>query len=90
MISFIFRKFYNLFSVTENASRFCHLDGTWDDHTNYEQCTHLPEQSLTPEFELFVELPTIIYYTGYTLSLVALILAVIVFIRYKYVHYHVF
>jgi hypothetical protein len=30
-----------------------------------------------------VELPTIIYYTGYTISLVSLTLAVAVFLRFK-------
>jgi len=36
-----------------------------------------------PEFEVIVELPTIIYYIGYTLSLVSLSLALIVFAYFK-------
>lgn len=64
---------------TENASRRCDLDGRWDNYTNYDLCQHV----VVPEFEPGIELPTIIYYTGYTISLVSLSLAVAVFFYFK-------
>lgn len=67
----------------ENASRQCHLDGKWDNYTNYDLCQHVPAPSVVPEFEPGIELPTIVYYTGYTISLVSLTLAVAVFIYFK-------
>jgi hypothetical protein len=68
---------------TENATRYCHLDGNWDNRSNYDQCIHLSEASAVPEFDTGIELPTIIYYTGYSISLIALTLAVIVFLYFK-------
>lgn len=38
---------------------------------------------VVPEFEPGIELPTIIYYIGYTISLVSLSLAVAVFFYFK-------
>jgi corticotropin releasing hormone receptor 1 len=59
------------------------LDGKWDNYTNYDKC-HLPTvDHVAGHFEPVVELPTIIYYTGYTISLVSLCLAVVVFIHFK-------
>lgn len=68
---------------TENATRFCHYNGSWEQYTNYDACAHLPAPETVPEFETIVELPTIIYYIGYALSLVSLTLALIVFAYYK-------
>lgn len=65
--------------LTENASKQCHLDGKWDNYTNYDLCQHM----VVPEFEPGIELPTIIYYIGYTISLVSLSLAVAVFFYFK-------
>lgn len=74
----------NISYSTENATRFCHLNGSWAQYTNYDACAHLPAETETvPEFETIVELPTIIYYIGYALSLVSLTLALIVFAYYK-------
>lgn len=72
-----------IFFCSENASRFCHLDGNWDNYTNYDLCQHVPDSSAVPEFEVGVELPTIVYYTGYTISLISLTLAIAVFIYFK-------
>lgn len=67
----------------ENATRFCHYNGSWEQYTNYDACAHLPAPETVPEFETIVELPTIIYYIGYAVSLVSLTLALIVFAYYK-------
>lgn len=61
----------------------CHLDGNWDNYTSYDQCQHVPESSAVSEFEPNIELPTIVYYTGYSISLISLTLAVAVFIHFK-------
>ncbi|TDG41390.1 hypothetical protein AWZ03_012194 [Drosophila navojoa] len=72
------------YDSSKNATRFCHLNGSWAQYTNYDACAHLPAETETvPEFETIVELPTIIYYIGYALSLVSLTLALIVFAYYK-------
>lgn len=66
----------------ENASRFCHANGTWDSYTNYDQCDHvdpIDEMDILPH----VELATNIYSAGYTLSLIALSLGLAVFIHFK-------
>lgn len=74
---------YHCVSVAENATRFCHYNGSWEQYTNYDACAHLPAPETVPEFETIVELPTIIYYIGYAVSLVSLTLALIVFAYYK-------
>lgn len=72
-----------LYTSIENASRYCHYNGSWDNYTNYDQCQHLSNSSSVQEFEFDVELPTFIYGAGYILSLVALSLALIVFVYFK-------
>ncbi|XP_030388497.1 diuretic hormone receptor [Scaptodrosophila lebanonensis] len=71
------------YDSTKNATRFCQANGTWANYTNYDACLHLPAPETVPEFETIVELPTIIYYIGYTISLVSLTLALIVFAYFK-------
>lgn len=75
--------FWSLFESIENASRLCRSDGNWDNYTNYDSCQHVPAASAVPEFEPVIELPTIVYYTGYTISLISLTLAVAVFVYFK-------
>ncbi|XP_055623581.1 diuretic hormone receptor-like [Toxorhynchites rutilus septentrionalis] len=71
------------YDSSQNASRYCNIDGTWDNYTNYDACHHLPELSAVSEFEPVIELPTLIYFVGYTISLGALVLAVTVLIYFK-------
>ncbi|KAL7736821.1 hypothetical protein ACLKA6_015662 [Drosophila palustris] len=72
------------YDSSKNATRFCNYNGSWEQYTNYDACAHLPAPvSGVSEFETIVELPTIIYYIGYALSLVSLTLALIVFAYYK-------
>lgn len=74
-----------LFSLSkhlENATRLCTPQG-WADIGNYASCEDASTDStLPPEVEM-VELSTVIYYIGYTISLLALLLAVFVFISFK-------
>ncbi|XP_055607233.1 diuretic hormone receptor-like isoform X2 [Uranotaenia lowii] len=71
------------YDVTQNATRYCNPDGTWENYTNYNDCLHLSAPSHIPEFEMLIELPTIVYYIGYSISLVTLLLAVTVLINFK-------
>ncbi|XP_037903274.1 diuretic hormone receptor isoform X2 [Hermetia illucens] len=71
------------YDSSQNATRYCTAEGVWDNYTNYGQCLHLPESSVVPEFEPNIELPTFIYYVGYTISLISLTLAVLVFSYFK-------
>ncbi|XP_055701842.1 diuretic hormone receptor-like [Phlebotomus papatasi] len=68
------------YDTRQNATRYCQLNGEWDNYTNYNQCHHV---AVEDEFELSVELPTIIYYVGYTISLISLLLAVLIFVHFR-------
>lgn len=68
-----------LIFVSENATRWCFHNGTWDQYSDYSKCREL---SLV-ETEPGVEITTTIYFIGYTLSLIALIVAVFIFWRFK-------
>ncbi|KNC24563.1 hypothetical protein FF38_09717 [Lucilia cuprina] len=66
------------YDSSQNATRYCHANGTWEKYTNYDACMHLTEPATVSEFEPIIELPTIIYYIGYTISLVSLTLAIVI------------
>ncbi|XP_023706717.1 diuretic hormone receptor isoform X4 [Cryptotermes secundus] len=68
------------YDTTQNASRFCHSNGTWDNYTNYKACVDMPLEGQT---ETGVETATTLYFIGYTMSLVALSIAVGIFLYYK-------
>lgn len=73
--------------LTDNASRYCKLDGNWD-KSKYDFCHDIIISNKTCselDFDLRCSAyaTSIIYYIGYTISLVALISAVIVFINFK-------
>ncbi|KAL9915531.1 diuretic hormone receptor isoform X2 [Glossina fuscipes] len=71
------------YDSTQNATRYCQANGTWEKYTNYDACMHLPATVTVPEFEPIIELPTIIYYIGYTISLISLTMAILVFAYFK-------
>lgn len=75
---------FALSEIVENASRFCHANGTWDKYANYDQCEHVVKD-LPNEMDILpqLELATHIYSIGYTLSLIALSLGLAVFIHFK-------
>ncbi|XP_025266656.1 diuretic hormone receptor isoform X2 [Camponotus floridanus] len=68
-----------LYDNTQNASRWCWPNGTWDNYSNYSLCRDLR----LPAIELGVEISTTLYFIGYGLSLFTLIVAVCIFIYYK-------
>lgn len=77
----------NISLFTDNASRYCTIEGKWD-LTNYDNCHHIGNGNKTCldwewEHGCSAYATSAIYYTGYTISLVALVLAVIVFMNFK-------
>ncbi|XP_050092484.1 diuretic hormone receptor isoform X2 [Anopheles aquasalis] len=71
------------YDTSHNATRFCNDDGTWDNYTDYDSCQHLAPASPVPGFEPGIELPTLVYFVGYSISLAALVLAVVVLVYFK-------
>lgn len=75
---------------TENATRYCSITGDWD-LSNYANCIHInPHTNRTChdvdfswDIRCSAYATSMIYYVGYTLSLITLILAVIVFLNFK-------
>ncbi|XP_070501331.1 diuretic hormone receptor-like isoform X1 [Chironomus tepperi] len=78
------------YDATSNATRYCSVTGLWD-LSNYQNCTHItPVNKTCNELDPFswdikcsAYATSIIYYIGYTISLITLILAVIVFLNFK-------
>ncbi|XP_033220418.1 diuretic hormone receptor-like isoform X2 [Belonocnema kinseyi] len=66
------------YDINQNASRWCMQNGTWDSYSNYSQCLNV-----LPKMEAGVEITTMIYIIGYSLSLISLIVAVSIFLYYK-------
>ncbi|XP_065200741.1 diuretic hormone receptor-like isoform X2 [Planococcus citri] len=69
-----FKEFLGLlYDSSQNATRWCDEFGQWN-KTDYTECK---------ELETTDSGPAIIYYTGYTVSLVALSIAVFIFLYYR-------
>lgn len=70
---------------TENATRYCHSNGTWANYTNYDQCHHIADYNggTVHEFKPSIELSTYIYGAGYVMSLTSLLMAIVVFLYFK-------
>ncbi|RZF33041.1 hypothetical protein LSTR_LSTR012776 [Laodelphax striatellus] len=64
-----------------NATRRCLLNGTWDNYTDYTSCKDLSLDQ--PDLEPGIEVTTMIYSAGYALSLIALVVAVSIFLYFK-------
>lgn len=69
------------FCFTENASRLCKSDGVWESFSDYMNCKPLDTNELLPDPS--VVYTTYFYYGGYTISLVALVAAVSIFVYFK-------
>lgn len=68
-------------SFTENATKFCRDDGSWE-KSFYDLCIKPGNETMPPQD---VEYNTLIYCIGYSISIVALSLAVIIFLHFKWV-----
>ncbi|KAK5644232.1 hypothetical protein RI129_008077 [Pyrocoelia pectoralis] len=67
------------YDTTQNASRWCFPNGTWDQYTDYSRCKELYLDNHAPG----VEIATTIYFVGYSISLIALTIAVFIFWKFK-------
>ena len=70
----------------DNATRVCQPNGTWANYSNYRSCVPLEEFGVTTPNDYGVgisEDTTTIYFTGYTVSIVALTVAIWIFIHFK-------
>ncbi len=73
-------------NYSENASRLCHGNGTWDSYSNYTLCKALP--LMAPDASdagsrAAADYTFAIYLVGYSLSLVALLIACSAFLYFK-------
>ncbi|XP_076673793.1 diuretic hormone 44 receptor 1 isoform X6 [Andrena cerasifolii] len=68
------------YDSTQNASRWCMSDGTWDKYSNYTLCSDVREPAIEGSVEV---ISTTIYFVGYSLSLLTLIVAVSIFLYCK-------
>lgn len=66
--------------VTENASRWCSFDGSWSNYSNYSLCRDVREPAIDGGVEV---ISTTIYFVGYSISLLTLIIAVSIFLYCK-------
>ncbi|XP_071446239.1 diuretic hormone receptor-like [Hetaerina americana] len=71
------------YDVSQNATRFCHENGTWATYTDYTGCQEVESPGGGPIFGGGVELATTLYLAGYALSLAALAAAISIFIYFK-------
>ncbi|XP_049959058.1 diuretic hormone receptor-like isoform X2 [Schistocerca serialis cubense] len=73
------------YDTSQNASRWCHSNGTWSSYSNYSSCeAMLPKMEVVEVIdEVIVEVATTLYFTGYSVSLAALIVAVTIFLYFK-------
>nr|XP_024218615.1 diuretic hormone receptor-like [Halyomorpha halys] len=71
-----------LYDTSKNATKYCHESGIWDNRTDYDQCQERADilATLTADD---IEMTTVIYALGYALSLIALSVALFIFIYFK-------
>ena len=65
-----------IFFFAENATRWCDEFGNWN-RTNYKECRELETTDSGAVGS------AVIYYTGYSISLIALSIAVFIFVHYR-------
>lgn len=70
------------YDTSKSASRHCYVNGTWDVYTNYTQCRPLIDDHLEENFH-DTDTTSIIYYIGYSLSLVAVVISLFIFLYFK-------
>lgn len=68
------------YDSTQNASRWCRTDGIWSNYSNYSLCRNLREPAIEGGAEV---ISTTIYFAGYSISLITLIIAVSIFLYCK-------
>ncbi|KAG8272139.1 diuretic hormone receptor-like [Homalodisca vitripennis] len=71
------------YDTTKNASRWCHESGDWDNYSDYTACSNLMDMGEELQEGQGIEVSTILYFGGHTMSLVALGVAVWIFVYFK-------
>ena len=61
----------------------CLSNGTWANYTNYSSCTPLSLEPVDTDDLSMSEDTTTIYFTGYTVSIIALTVALWIFTHFK-------
>ncbi|XP_023245426.1 diuretic hormone receptor [Copidosoma floridanum] len=68
------------YDTGQNASRLCFSNGTWSS-ADYTRCTEV--KLITPETESGVVMMTFLYFIGYSISLLFLIIGVSIYLSYR-------
>ncbi|XP_040578059.1 diuretic hormone receptor isoform X2 [Lepeophtheirus salmonis] len=71
------------YDITKNATRFCYANKTWASKADYNECIPLNgshKEYLDPEYSDYTHS---IYFIGYSISLLTLLISFIVFISFK-------
>lgn len=75
--------FFFLFYFPENATRHCFENGTWST-SNYSLCLNIEGTISESMFdETITSLTSTLYYIGYSVSVVALLIAMFIFLYFK-------
>ncbi|VVC33433.1 GPCR, family 2, diuretic hormone receptor,GPCR, family 2, extracellular hormone receptor domain,GPCR [Cinara cedri] len=69
------------YDTSQNASRYCKADGVWNSFSDYMKCKALETNEMLPDESILYT--SYFYYGGYTISLVALVVAVSIFVYFK-------
>ncbi|XP_054167743.1 diuretic hormone receptor-like [Oppia nitens] len=72
-----------LYDIFQNSSRMCYENGSWAEKADYSKCMPLPVYQEIPHTLWDVRDTVIIYYTGYIISLIALTIALWIFLYFK-------
>lgn len=65
------------FDTSKNATRLCSINGDWGDRADYTNCNQISTQSVSVDYVM------LIYKVGYSVSLLALIMALIIFCSFR-------
>lgn len=68
------------YDSSQNASRWCSVDGNWSSYSNYSLCQNVREPTIDGGAEVITNT---IYFVGYSISLFTLIVAVSIFLYCK-------
>ncbi|XP_058808832.1 uncharacterized protein LOC131674266 isoform X2 [Phymastichus coffea] len=71
------------YDTSQNASKWCWANGTWEHYSNYTQCAPLYDALDESEPTSSVEVMTRLYLVGYGLSLCSLLVAVAMYLRFR-------
>ncbi|GFS29827.1 diuretic hormone receptor [Trichonephila inaurata madagascariensis] len=69
--------------LSENATRECHANGTWAARSDYSECRPLDQKDESFENLWDIKDAHTIYSIGYGLSLIALVIALWIFLYFR-------